>query len=202
MGGFDCSHCTSTSLQLLIPVEGEVWLQSLHINFTATPDSWWGGSTAVIAHQLHCNSWFQWGGGGSTAVTAKLDYSHCTSTSLQLLILVGGLTAVTAKLDCSHCTSTSLQLLILGGGSTAVTAKLDCSHCTSTSLQLLILGGGGVQLQSLHINFTAAKVQPLINFCSPRGGGNGRPLKHSVRSTGWPLVTLTFRTLSPKLLKF
>ena len=51
------------------------------INFTATPDSG--------------------GGGGSTAVTAKLGCSHCTSTSLQLLILGGGSTAVTA--DQLHC---------------------------------------------------------------------------------------------------
>ena len=82
-GGLDCSHC-------------KVGLRSMHINFTATTD--FGGRgvwlqslqswTAVTAHQLHCNSWFQCGE-GLTAVTAELDCSHCTSTSLQLLILGG-----------------------------------------------------------------------------------------------------------------
>ena len=57
-------------------------------------------------------------GGGSTAVTAKLDCSHCRSTSLQLLILGG--------FNCSHCkvglqslqinfTAAQVQLPIPGG---------------------------------------------------------------------------------------
>ena len=331
--GFNCSHCTSTSLQHLIPVWGVqlqslqrwtavtahqlhcnssfwwrgVQLQSLHINFTATPHSGGGrDSTAVTAHQLHCNTSFQFGGfncshckdglqslhinftatphsgggggfncshctstslqllipvgGGSTAVTAKLDCSHCTSTSLHLLILVGGVwlqslqswTAVTAHqlhcnssfqwggFDCSHC-KVGLQSLHINftatphssgkGGSTAVTAKLDCSHCTSTLLQLLILVGGGfncshctstslqlsfqwggVWLQSLQSWTTVTAHQLHYNpsfwwgggstavtadqlHCSPNStphflGENWCPLKHSVHSTGWPLVII------------
>ena len=104
-GGFDCSHY-------------KVGLQSLQINFTATPDS---------------------GGGGG------FDCSHC-KVGLQSLQINFTATPDSGGggFDCSHCKvglqslqiSTSLQLLILGGGDlTAVTAKLDSSHCRSTSLQ-------------------------------------------------------------------
>ena len=80
-------------------------------------------------------------GGDSTAVTTKLNCTHCRSTSLQpnFNSWVGG------GFDCSHCkvelhslqiNFTSAQLQLLGrGGSTAVTAKLNCTHCRSTSLQ-------------------------------------------------------------------
>ena len=109
-------------------------------------------------------------GGGLTAVTAKLNYTHCRSTSLQPNFnswLGGGF-------DCSDCkvelhslqinfTSAQLQLLIWGG--------FDCSHCkvelhslqiNFTPAQLQLLGGGGgfncshckVELHSLQINFT------------------------------------------------
>ena len=167
----DCSHCRSTSLQPKFNYQfvggGGVQLHSLQ--------SW----TAVTADQLHCspssttNLWG--GGGGPTALTAKLDCSHCRSTSLQPKFNWGGLTALTAKLDCSHCRSTSLQPKFNWGGS-------DCTHCKVglQSLQInftaaqVQLGGGSdcthckVGLQSLQINFTAAQVQ--LPICG--GGGS------------------------------
>ena len=81
--------------------------------------------------------------GGPTALTAKLNCSHCRSTSLQPKLNWGGLTALTAKLDCTHCRSTSLQPKFnWGRGLTAVTAELNCSHCRSTSLQAKFNWGG------------------------------------------------------------
>ena len=80
-------------------------------------------------------------------LSTYLKFESCSSVGYG-----GGLTALTAKLDCSHCRSTLLQPKFnWGGGLTALTTKLDCSHCRSTSLQPKSNGGGalGFQLQSL-----------------------------------------------------
>ena len=121
-GGFDCTHC-------------KVELHSLQINFTSAQLQLLGG------------------GGGSTALTA--DQLHFSQTSTPGW---GGLTSVTAKLNCTHCRSTSLQPNFnswVGG------VGFDCSHCkvelhslqinfTSAQLPTPGWGGGGVQLQSLQ----------------------------------------------------
>ena len=162
-GGCDCTHC-------------KVGLQSLQINFTA------------VLTKFNCRPTSL--GGGPTALTAKLDCSHCRSTSLQPKFNWGGVwlhslqswTAVTADQlhcspsstgggsDCTHCKVglQSLQInftaaqVQLGGGLTALTAKLDYSHCRSTSLQPKFKGG--VQLQSLQ-SWTAVTADQL--HCSP-----------------------------------
>ena len=136
----DCSHCRSTSLQ---------------------PKFNWGG------FQLHSlQSW--------TAVTA--DQLHCSPSSTTNS--GGVLTALTAKLDCSHCRSTSLQPKFNWGGvPTALTAKLDCSHCrsTSTAAQVQLGGGWGVWLHSLQ-SWTAVTADQL--HCSPSSTGGGSDCTH------------------------
>ena len=157
---------------------------------------------SVTADQLHCKPKFnyQFWGGGVQLHSQSLQINF-TATQVQLPIPGGGggLTVLTAKLDCSHCRSTSLQpkfnyqfqegsdcthckvglhslqinftaaQVQLGGGS-------NCTHCkvglqslqinfTATQVQLPILGGGGLTAltQSLQINFTAAQVQlPIL----------------------------------------
>ena len=101
-----------------------------------------------------------------TAVTA--DQLHCSPSSTG-----GGLTAVTAKLDCSHCRSTSLQPKFnWGRGSDCTHCKvgLQSLQIKFTAAQVQ-LGGGGVQLHSLQ-SWTAVTADQL--HCSPsstRGGG-------------------------------
>ena len=122
--------------------------------------------------------------GGSTAVTAKLNCTHCRSTSLQPNFNSwvgggGGSTAVTAKLNCIHCRSTSLQ------------PGFDCSHCkvelhslqiNFTSVQLQLLGGwvgGGLTADTAKLNCThcrSTSLQP--NFNSWVGGGGGFDCSH------------------------
>ena len=89
-----------------------------------------------------------------------------------------GQTTVTAKLNCTHCSTTSTS--DSGGDQTAVTAKLNCTHCSPTSTSDsggigLVTGAlttvhfwfwGGVRLQSLHNKswtaLTAAQLPLLI----------------------------------------
>ena len=196
-----CQHAASafSSAVLCINISSERNMRtpSVYLKFESCSSIGYGGVgqqslqswTALTAAQLPL---LIRGGGGQTAVTAKLNCTHCSPTSTSdsgggvRLQSLQSWTALTSDQlhfsptstpgggggggsDCSHCKvelhslQPNFHFWFWGEGQTAVTAKLNCTHFRSASLQPNFNSWGG-GLDCSHCKVELHSLQPNFHF--------------------------------------